>query len=335
MHIHPCPKCGTSLGALGANGVLQAVCATCRLKFQVMQGRVLARGPGRITMQRLPRLPAIARPDSPPVAAWPVPLETLVIFVPDPDDRGVVLSRGEDIVVTHGMRGDELHELLTIENVTTGALHTVTAVGADTARRASCLAMLATAASVFVLVRSGLSGTASLVASLLLGAALLWYLTRRFAPVHPLSPDMQLAITHRQSLLRDRRRLEARRRVVEGGSSEKRALRDRLQALRDKMQSVGLPSYAPRIASIDEAVRLLEQQLELDRRLLAAYDRSIAIVEIEYESGATPLELPAASPPETAEKLDELHALEAEHAEMSRRIAANAEVEQLMRDDTA
>jgi hypothetical protein len=77
------------------------------------------------------------------------------------------------------------------------------------------------------------------------------------------------------------------------------------------MQNVGLDLYRPRIETIDRGIALIDTQMELEKRLRDGYERSIQMIEIE------------------------MHDLEAEQAELGRQLAANAEVEALLKSPSS
>jgi hypothetical protein len=81
----------------------------------------------------------------------------------------------------------------------------------------------------------------------------------------------------------------------------------------------------------EDAQAALATRQGLLEKLLAAYARNIAMIEIEYETGDAAAALAADVGEEMATRFDELRLLEAEHAELSRELEANDEVERLLR----
>lgn len=82
---------------------------------------------------------------------------------------------------------------------------------------------------------------------------------------------------------------------------------------------------------MDRAVATLRAQVALDERLLAAYARNISIIEIEYESGDAATAIAPDISEEMSLKFEELRQLEEQHADLSRELEANDEVERLLR----
>ena len=69
----------------------------------------------------------------------------------------------------------------------------------------------------------------------------------------------------------------------------------------------------------------------LDDRLLAEYDRTLQIVDIEYESSVAADALPTDGGAIMESRLAELRVVEELRAEVTRQLSANDEVEQLLR----
>lgn len=113
--------------------------------------------------------------------------------------------------------------------------------------------------------------------------------------------------------------------------SDKQDLRRRLMSLRAKMEEVALPAYRPRIASIDMALDTIDKQMAIHARLRDGYDKSIAMIDIELESGVAAEQMPEDISATILASVRELQALEASQAELARQLEANVEVEQLLR----
>jgi hypothetical protein len=112
---------------------------------------------------------------------------------------------------------------------------------------------------------------------------------------------------------------------------EKSELRQRLLTLRAKMRALGLAAYQPRIETLGHALRTLERQVEVITRLRGGYDRSIAMIDIELESGVAVSELDDEVAATMVAAMHELKELEASQAELARQLEANVEVELLLR----
>jgi len=96
------------------------------------------------------------------------------------------------------------------------------------------------------------------------------------------------------------------------------------------MRSVDESLYAARITVIDRAISLVANQMEVDATLAAEYDKTIKMLEIEQELGATSKELPDAAGLAMMGKVDELRLMEEQNADLRIRFAADDEVAKLI-----
>jgi hypothetical protein len=156
-----------------------------------------------------------------------------------------------------------------------------------------------------------------------------WWAPR--VPVRYLTAERRAALVTTQELESARDKLMLSRNGHSTARRRKLDLRARLVALRGKMRALALPAYAPRIASIDAALLMLDRQIDMDRRLCAGYDRSIGMIDVELEAGAAADQMTDDIAHAIDEAMRELRALEASQAELERQLAANIEVEQLLR----
>jgi hypothetical protein len=104
--------------------------------------------------------------------------------------------------------------------------------------------------------------------------------------------------------------------------------------IRTRMATLNSDVYADRIRAIDLALTTLDAQLDVDGRLATEYDRTVQMLDIEYESNIAADALPEDSASIMDARLVELHGVEELRAETTRRLAANAEVERLLRHQT-
>jgi hypothetical protein len=89
MSVFLCPKCNASLGEIGPAGILEAVCARCHYKFQVLKGRL---------------------PDR---------YEVLSICTNGEADQ-VPVRQGDTVSFVYTMHGDRREDLLFVTDHTTG-----------------------------------------------------------------------------------------------------------------------------------------------------------------------------------------------------------------------
>jgi hypothetical protein len=133
-------------------------------------------------------------------------------------------------------------------------------------------------------------------------------------------------------------RLRDRKRSLERGADESRGLIrqrdttiDELQGLLDTMSRVDSALYEERAARIREGIAVLERQIELEVSLLDEYRRADELLEVELET----LRVAGGLEDEAARRIDErfaaLESIMESNREMERMIAANEEVERLVR----
>jgi hypothetical protein len=330
-----CPKCGTSLGEPGPGGVLEAVCSGCRYKFQVMRGRCVELTSGLVPARHV--LTSIAR------RFWrayelrldlPTSLIVLTFHTRSPDDS-ITLRRGDVVSVVHTMNGSVRVDLLSVTNDTTGERFPLGSVGGEARRKASFGSAIVAASVAVGAIIGGASG-AIIIAAPLLTAVPSWLgLTKLFAPVQTILPGARAELAAQQDLLRRKQVMLSQKLRIDADSHDKLTVIARLTELQRKMRAVALASYEPRIEAVGSALAALDAQLALDRQLIACYERSIMMVDIEYETGIASGALDRHAGAEMVEKLEELRELEERHAHMTRDLEANGEIARLLKPATA
>lgn len=327
-----CPNCNTPLGELRRGGVFEEVCSKCHYKYQVLVGRLATRNvrsvtrraptaqdPGRYTRAYELRL------ELSPTNHEPVDFE-----VPERDDTLVHVEPGDTVAVVYAMRDWRRDELLQVRNYTTGEIFEIARPGANARNRAGCAAIGAGLLSFIALLQVAPPSPVLVIAPLAVTWGSYALLARLFAPTHRHAAARQLSSDDPPTLLEQIHALAEQRASIVADREEKLELRERLVALQQKMREVDLPAYAPRIATLERAVAAVNEQVALDERLRDGYDRSIKILEIEHESGATAERLSADVNATVQGKLEELRLLEEQHAELGRLLAANAELERFL-----
>ena len=101
------------------------------------------------------------------------------------------------------------------------------------------------------------------------------------------------------------------------------------------MVAVKLDAYTERIEGIDGALRVLDEQLRVDALLTEEYDRTVQVLEIEYDTSlaADSIQVDSGGVMET--RLAALREVDELRNETTRRLAANAEVEALLRSHSS
>lgn len=326
-----CPKCNASLGEIGPTGILEEVCSRCHYKFQVLKGRLADRSSEVVTTRsETPGQRAEYRRDYELRLDLPDRFEVLSLCTNGDADK-LPMRTGDTVSFVHTMKGDEREDLLFITDHTTGEQFTLGRIGATARSRAAMFALLLGIGTAIFTLIAGASGTLVAVSSLVVAAGSMLLLSRKLSPVATLPDDEQATLAARQELLEQKRQMLLQQARIQDDRREKSATIVRLQDLQAKMRSVGLAAYQPRIETMDRAIATLNEQVALDERLLAAYTRNISILEIEYETGTAATALPSDVGAELTLKLEELRTLEAQHADLSRELEANEEVERLLR----
>jgi hypothetical protein len=311
---------------------LQALCANCRYKFEVVRGRVVGRSTQEITVQQQTTKQSgdYRRAYEFRVERDGGGLEVLEFTVPGKDDW-IRVRHGDTAAIVHTMRGTAREELLAIRNYTNGNNYILSHPGAASQKAATLWACVAAFIAVIIVFQLHLP--MKIAVAIPVGALVVTRLVlrKRLAPIHEITPEHAAELANTQSLLQQKTQLQAQLARVTGEYSQRTALRGRLAALRDKMRVVGLAAYDSRIASIESALKTIDSQSALDRQLIEGYDRAIKILEIEYESGSIAGSLPEDVSAVVVQRQDELRAIEEHQAELARELAANVEVEQLLR----
>ena len=326
-----CPNCAQVLGEYPDRGILVVACAKCSFRYEVTGGIAMTMHSAKIETSpetRGQRAVHIRRFE---LVIATSPRETIrFAFDTDRTDDWVRIAKGDQCAVVCSMRGDDREELLFVVNRTAGERFVLANPGQRSRKVAiaggivlSAVVTLAGVASAIPLVAAG-----GLAIAVGVGATAL--LRRWLTPINSLSPAERDILSARQALLGQKRELARSREIVAAEIEGRRALRLRLESLRDRMVALRMGAYDERIAAIKRALITLEEQLALDLRLADEYDRAITIIEIEYDSSIASEILPEESASLVEARLQELQSIEELRAETTRRLAANAEVERLL-----
>ena len=328
-----CPNCKRVVGEYPETGVLVVVCAHCTFKYELSAGAVKSMSSRRVEVSA-----ATAREDATYARRFELtiqasPRETLrFTFDTDRADEWIRIPPGNVVDVVFSMRVESREELLYIVDRTSCERFVLARAGTRSRQRAllygSGLAVLAGIGAVALAVPAiGVIGVV-----LATGFAASKGFAFALKPRHGIGAGELETLNVQQGLLGQKRTLLQSRSEVVAEIETRRALKQRLGDLRARMVSVALDAYAPRIETIARALASLDAQLAVDEQLLAEYDRTIQIIDIEYDSMAAADAMPSDGGGAILEsRLAELRGVEDLRAETTRRLAANAEVEQLLR----
>jgi len=333
--VFSCPKCRQLLGDIPLAGELTAVCVRCRLKFQVVRGRVADADSRQITLSGQSSEHGSSRQAHDLRLQLSTGRVEMASFELPPSEPRVVARPGDIVSVVYLMRGSRRDQLLSVHNATSGQSLLVSFPGEKATVKAWSFGVASGVAVLVATVASGAPGLFAVGAALVTVVGLGIGLGHRFMPRADLSPEQEAQLNSAQRLLAEKLDLEvARSRAIRDVESQ-RGLRDRLTALRAKMMKVDPELYRPRIAVLDAALSTIDRQVELETRLRDGYEKSIQMLEIEIEAGAAADALDNAATLDIAKTLAEMRELETEQAELGRQLAANVEVENLLRNGTS
>ncbi len=329
-----CPNCAQVLGDYPDAGVLVVACARCTFKYEVSGGRVITLSSWKVEVR-----PATFQTRAVHARCFELALaisarETLrFTFASERDDDWIRMDPGAIAAVVFSMRDEKRDDLLFVVNRTSGERHVLAKPGRSSRMRAVVYGSLA---GVVAAVGVGVGLVAfPLIAALgiggLVGAGTFAGLGYVLKPKHALGSAEREALLSRQALLGQKRELLRSREAVVIDIDGRRALSQQLGSLRARMVTLNLEAYADRIGAIDRALATLDAQLDVDMRLTTEYDRTIQMLDIEYETSVAADALPEDSASILDARLLELRGVEELRAETTRRLAANAEVEQLLR----
>jgi hypothetical protein len=328
--VFSCPKCGQPLGDISSAGELVAVCPQCRLKYLVLRGRVTASDSrelvdsenvhGKRTYKQCYDLRLQLANHHVEVVNFELPASEMV----------VVARRGDIVTAVYLLRGSDREQLLSVHNAMTGQSQRIATPGDRATTQAWWIGGVS-GVIVFAIAASTLPPLIAVVASGATFLGLGFGLGRRFMPRVELTGEEEASLTSNQHLLAQKLELDESRAKITRELESRRQLHQRLSALRAKMVAMSLDLYRPRIAALDTALGTIDQQIALQGRLLAGYEKSIQMIEIEIEAGAAAEALDTAAASYIAETLAEMRELEAQQTELGRQLAANVEVENLLR----
>ena len=330
-----CDRCGAVLAEVPERSVVHAICAHCHFKYQIIHARVVENASRAVARQHQWTHRSHVYRD------YELQLELarelqIVGFSIHERDKPLPVRRDDDVVVMHCMRGNELEELLYIQNVTTNDVLRMGFPGAR-ANRSATMAGVLVFALVFVAAvaiaqeKSTPVVTLIAIAGATLSALVARWIHQRMLPTHALPPDLEESQRMIQRLLEQKDTCVRRLTLVEQSLAQNEARRERLRSLGNKMLDVGLEVYKPRFAAIDRGLATLDRQKAIDVSLRDGYLLALKMIEIELETGEATDELEADIAPVLLEKLEELKELEERQADLVRELSANAEVEQILR----
>lgn len=324
-----CPHCRNPLGSPAASGVLDATCASCGYAYHILTGHLVGQSSREVTLTA-----ATVQSAGSYEREYQLRISLAgdrlmaVTFRMSGRDEAIFLER-DDLVSTIAMRGrGEALDVVEVVDHTTGAVYRVRDPAEPVIRKARGAAVIGGLAA--GLLSAPLLGPWAILLGAGSAAAAYVAVRRVSSPLASLDEATVRALARSQGLLEQKASLARERQSVLRELREREALRDRLLALLEKMEDVGRGLYGSRIDTITRAVGLLDQQLDVSRRLLEGYDRTQKIVDIEIESGATVGAMADDGEAILVARREELESLRRRHEELTRLLEANEEVERVL-----
>lgn len=293
-------------------GTERAVCPQCTFRYEVVTGHAVDAPHGELLL---------ATDLDARTATFRVPLTREDVAVPPGTLAAVIHVAGDE------GRG----EAVAIQNLSTGQHFALADPGGRAVGHAALGGVSVTLAVIFLLALFGLPWPVIIALAAAAGVGTFRWIERRDAPRARLSASDRGALHHKRGLLERKEELQRKIRMLHHEREQKTALGGRLRRLAGKMEEVGTDLYGARLANVEAGLRTVERQVAVDDRLLAGYTRTIKIIEIELESSASADLLAGGLTGALGAGEAELEALAAEHAELVRQLAANDEVERLLR----
>lgn len=223
-------------------------------------------------------------------------------------DAPVSVGAGDLVSLAHTLRGTATGKLAVVVNHTAQQTHVLARPGDVWMPRGALTfaGILVAGIAIAIALGSAFPFLLALVAVMVLAVVAEHGPTQR--RLQPADVD---ALQGAEKLLDQKQKLGGRHRGLSAEHARKDALAERLRALRQKMEAVGEEHYGTRMRIVDAGLRVLDQQLETERKLLAQYERTHRLLEIEIESRT--LLAGVADAGAVQDAMDELEALRAAH----------------------
>lgn len=324
-----CPYCHADVGKLPRAGTTRLTCPRCALDYRIISGRVASLSSREILIkQDKKRATKEYRRTYMLGLQAGASLEYESFSIPGRDDR-VPLSDGDIAAVVYSTRG--LDEKVAVVNLTTGEDFTLQRPGSFAVFNAwagGCLTALVLGVGLWAV---GLGMPVSLLIAAAAALIVARWLDRAAPQPDLLSAAERRAIGERDGLRQEQDRTRARLREIRQARERRIALCSRLLALHARMTEVDARLYAPRLATVSEGVRTVERQVSLDDRLIAGYEKRLEILAIEIDVNLASEAMSDDVDRVLIAQQLELDEIAEAYRDLEFQLAANAEVERLLR----
>lgn len=325
-----CPTCGTAIADVPGPGVVDATCSRCRYPYRLTTGTLEVAGSREVALVRHGVAQSGQYEREYDLRIRPAPATVQIASFRRPmGESPVSLGPGDLVTLAHTLVGGEPGRLAVVVNHTAQQTHVLVRPGSDWLTQSN--AVLATILACGLLIAAAAGSPVPLLLAAVLAAVIYGVGREQSSHRRQLAPGEVIELRRAETLLEQKQKLALRQRELGAEHARKEALATRLRALREKMEAVGADHYRTRLGIVDAGLRVLDQQLETGRRLLAQYERTQKMLEIEIEAGTLLADVAGTDAGEIQHAMDELEALRATHEELQHRLAANEEVERLLR----
>lgn len=133
---------------------------------------------------------------------------------------------------------------------------------------------------------------------------------------------------------RERRLLAGRVQESRAFAAEQERLLREIAGLQTMMRALDPDLYGTRIERLDSARKIVEEQIRIERELLAEYEKAQRILDIEIETVRVVGELGGDVMESVSQRLAELDSARDANRQLRYQLEANEEVERLLRGQT-
>lgn len=328
--IFNCPACKAPIADLSGPGVTEVTCARCRFSYRIFTGHVVACASRTITVRNQVGNNLTEKQLFELQLEMEAGTRRVINFEVEGVNRSISMAANDLVSVVYSLRKKKrIEELLSVVNHTSVVTYELAEVGERSRNVALVLTVGVSALAFAAFVSLG-----PLVAVLGTGAAGVAShvgFRRLFAPTTKLPPDENRKLEQVRTLLERKQEMEGQLVRVEQERRNRTVLKTRLEQLRAKMESVDPQLYQLRIERVTSAVAMLDQQIRLDDQLVDGYQRTVAMLEIEVESNTHVDELSEDIAEILRDRADQLAAIRERNEDLQLQLAANQEVERLLR----
>lgn len=328
-----CPQCQVPVAEFDLHArSVDATCAKCRFSYRFVGGNVDKRSTRQVTLQRqsTKRVGSYQREYEFRLKLGNGEFEVISLTVPGRDDW-ILVRRGDIVSVTYTMNGSQIEDTVAITDHTTGDRYPLAAPGAKSRTAALAFAVFLGLLMAFVLwVPFDVFILWSIAIATVLAVLAYFTASALLSPRRKLDIVSSALITDRQELLARKREVLLARARAADDMARKFGAREKLVSLQAKMVRVGSAAYKDQMKRVEDALRLIDDQIQLENRLVSEYDRLATMIEIEVETRGATDAIPAEVEKSMTSRRKEIDDVRERFDELESRLLANQEVSRLL-----